>query len=143
MRLSSIVFLLLAFETTIAYAIGYVPMLGTTPDGYMVAVDCEEGPCNVEAWKKTSDREARRKSHMSFTNEPCQGGMQVDKVGRETFTFFCDPRGKSPLAGASYVGRQVNGNCERGEPEYRFKCVVGCDSNSHAPRELTIGYWEC
>lgn len=58
-------------------------------------------------------------------------------------SLACDQAGSSPLAGTRYVGKEVNGKCEKGEPFVRYRCVAGCENNPRAPKLLDQGYWEC
>jgi hypothetical protein len=109
-------------------------MEGRTTDGWTLSLQVAPNP-TVQIWKEGPDRDA---SIQTFLNEPC-----VFSRAEEPLAFLCSASGKSPLAGTRYVGRPVDGDCDKGEPAYEYVCTIGCDENLRAPRVLTQGYWEC
>lgn len=133
----------LAFISANCSAAGLPSIDGITSDGFRVAADLESPPYSVEIWKESVNRKLRAASAKRFDNEPCEFNEEVNHKGRVVRSFSCSKDAKSPLAGTKYLGRQVNGDCERGDPDFRYMCVAGCDKNKRAPRKMTQGHWEC
>lgn len=124
-------------------AAGIPPISGVANDGYTVSINCEDGPCTVEIWIENKDIKLTEKTWKGFYEEPCKYSEATDEHGEEIRTLSCDAKGKSPLSGTTYKGRQVKGSCERGDPDFRYVCVSGCSNSNRAPRKMTQDHWEC
>ncbi len=128
----------------LSYADGMPSIRGVSGEGYTVVIECEGGEtCGVEIWKESKNPKESEQSIRHFYDEPCKYEESVDKHGKQIHSLSCASSAKSPLAGTRYIGRNVHGHCERGEPHFRYTCVSGCSGNSRAPQEMTQGYWEC
>lgn len=125
------------------FAAGLPVIIGVNAEGYTVAASFEGPPYRVEVWKESSSRKERQESAKSFDNEPCVFSEEVDRKGHLVRSFSCSPEARSPLAGTKYRGREVKGSCERGDPDFRYVCIEGCDRNKRAPKKMEQGYYEC
>jgi len=133
----------LILTSTGTFAAGLPSIIGVNAHGYTVAVDFEWPPYHVEIWKESRNSKLRDASAKRFDDEPCEFYSESDRKGRLIRSFACSPQAKSPLAGTKYRGRQVNASCERGDPDFRYVCVEGCDQNKNAPKKMEQGHWEC
>jgi hypothetical protein len=135
--------ILIAGTPIASLAAGIPAIMGRTRDGLTIAADVESLPYRVEVWKATSKQKAKQVWSKVYEDEPCGFKQEYDSHDAAIYYFWCDKRAKSPLAGTKYVGRQVDGSCERGDPDVRYICVEGCDTNTRAPRIMTQDHWEC
>jgi hypothetical protein len=124
-------------------AVGYPSIDGITRDGYTIAINFDVTPPRVEMWIETPDQALRERSVRAFIDEPCTFTESTNRQGQSVRSFRCAASAKSPLAGTKYRAIQVNGDCEKGDPDYRYVCVSGCDRNKRAPRSMTQQHWEC
>lgn len=116
---------------------------GVASDGYTVSINCDGGPCTVEIWVENKDIKLSEQTWKGFYEEPCEYGGTVNEHGEETRTLSCDSKAKSPLAGTKYIGKRFKGSCERGDPDFKYVCISGCNNNNRAPQKMKQGHWEC
>lgn len=112
------------------FADGYPEIYGETKSGLTVVIFEEGRPgTDIAVW--------RGNDQLAFyRDEPCT------QTNNSKIQLTCSAKGKSPMAGATYLGRSVKGtSCH--EPEYVYSCVAGCGKGSEAPRILRRGHWEC
>ena len=134
---------LLSTASLPATAAGYPSIDGVTKDGYTIAINFDVTPPRVEMWIETQDQALRQRSVHTFIDEPCTFTESTNRQGQSVRSFRCAAGAKSPLAGTTYRATQIKGDCEKGDPDYRYVCVFGCDRNKRAPRSMTQQHWEC
>ena len=135
--------LVLIMQPLPSAAAGYPSIDGIASDGHTIAIDFDVSPPRVEMWIETNDKALRQRSVRTFVDEPCTFKEHVSQRGRVVRLFACATSAKSPLAGTKYRGTQVDGDCEGGDPDFRYVCVSGCNQNKRAPRRMSQQHWEC
>ena len=120
---------------------GYAPIVGVTQDGYSIAIDFNERPV-VSRWINKGKKDINGSEMLVlFPDEPCEFSEVYPA------RFSCSAKGKSPLAGTTYVfkvvnkSRRVKNACGDFVPESHFVCVAGCSAQT--PKFMDQDEWEC
>jgi len=109
---------------------GYAEIYGYTKNGLTIVI--------FEDGRATSDIAIWRDNVQIafYRDEPCSMTRSASKA-----VLTCAGSGRSPMAGAKYLEKNIKGGCPN--PEHTYSCISGCSKGSAAPRTLERFYWEC
>lgn len=138
-RIHAASFLAYCLLASAASAEGYTSLDGRLADGRMVSLDPESKRIHVS--RLTEDGGVVDAE--DFPADDCVFSSVFGESVDDFRLLTCLAGGKSPLAGAQYIGRTHNGSCDDGDPEMVYHCIHGCGQGSIAPKRLEKGYWEC
>jgi hypothetical protein len=116
------------------------PMLeGSTSEDWKIYVRVSEHPIVVEVARREPGTQKFSSQH--FLASECTFEQENDKGRAALRTLTCAPSGSSPLAGTRYIGRSFGGTCERGDPDFVYRCVRNCSKS--VPVKMIQGHYEC
>lgn len=138
-RIRAASFLVCCLLASAAGAAGYTSLDGRLADGRRVSLDPEFRRIHVSRLAADGDLVDAK----DFSADECVFSTVFGDSRDDFHLLTCLAGGKSPLAGAQYIGRLHRGRCEDGDPEMIFHCIDGCGDGSIAPKQLEKGYWEC
>lgn len=138
-RIGTASFLVGCLLSSAAGAAGYTSLDGRLADGRRVSLDPEFRRIHVSRLAADGNLVDTEE----FPAEECVSSAVFGKSRDDFRLLTCSESGKSPLAGAQYIGRLHPGSCEDGDPQMIFHCIDGCGEGSIAPKQLEKGYWEC
>lgn len=132
------------FLPFVSLASGPVFISGETSDGWSLAIEEIHSTSGPDRYMYNVTVGKVGEGSQLYKDEPLEWGTVLDKKsGLLVHTLTCPANCKSPLAGTMYEIHPFQGSCEKGDPEYQYICVVGCEKLQHVPRKLISGYWEC